>query len=954
MSKFLKITLAALVIVTISSVAFAKSFRDDNVFSGINVFEKETRFTSGVLNISGVRYVWPSADGSAGQQLTTDGSLTLSWASAGAGSATAYDDITDPDANSSIDFTTFTNTWDFGVTAGDMFTIELTAAFGNITGVLIEQKTGNPTDGTLLELKLAAAETDPDFVSFLAGASEVFNIDAAGTITIAGAKSAGTTIDANSLDWIGAGAITTAASSALTLAADDGGQAGEDLIITAANITLLATGAMSITPDAALTTAIDLTDANLTNALSVGVNAIIGSTGIFTYSNWDIAADGDATFVDVTVGGNISVVGTFLQDSLAPASASPANIALNAGTSGLIKIGNVSSGNIELGGVATVVDLKAGTNLVVSEGDAAITSTSNEDILTIIANSVTNQKGISVTMDGITSGSMLYLDNNQAGSFTGKYIQLFDGSQDDFSIKLHGIIQSAGSAGNDSWILDTGDILVSAGDIGLTAGMITVAAALNTDQSSFTNSGDIGVVGAGEAYFTIKGSIAGGNTTNTAYLLELVYSAESDAQDGYLVLKDNSFANIKFSIGAGGATAWNLDDVIIAIDADTVIQTGTAGTIDMNVRSATASHVAFLMDYELDNGGSGTQYGFQVSLDDDAAGGDENFIAYDALISAGTDVDTTAFQATNYDIALKTTSLTTGVILDIDVADSYTARGIDADLGPHIGTVNEGFIHIFTDASATDVVGQIIRINLQDSAVDTTAISGKAIYAKEVSPVKTGTYLVHFESTNNGSLFLTGPVSLQAAAPLVGASPLALEGSTVDGDELTIAVTDPTSDTTVTLPDGPSSGNIASIVSVGTTQTSQAGVGTSTVTGSSIAVPAGHAAAGQVYTWEVSGTKTGANTAMIVKLQLDTSEVMTLTASDAAAGDWVAKFVCYLTGSGAQKIQGQLLVNGKVAVTDYAAGAIDISGAVNIFVEIQSQNGGDTVTSETVTATFNE
>lgn len=778
----------------------------------------------------------------------------------------------------------------------------------------------------------------------------------------------GTILDINSLDFLLAGEITAAAGAAITINPNAGNVAGEDLIITAHNIKLTAAGALDLTPDGAVVLAIDLTDTNYTNAISVGDNAILGSTGIIDYDNFDVDASGNVIIGgDLTVSG-VSILGSLAQDNLVPASASPQAITLNGGGTGKIRIGNSSTGNIELGGGANTVDFLAGTDLVISEGKLAITSTVNENMISItnntmtdtslfvgVSTSLTTGKAFSITTDGITSGVMLYLDNDQAGAFTGKYVQFWDGTQSDFEIVLHGVTTIAGDAGNDTFTLDTGDVQITAGDIDIDAGMITLDAAVNSDRSYFKNSADIGAVGASTAMFTLGSTIGGGNTTNTMHILALEFAADGDAQDGYLVLRDNSAADIKFEVIAGGATNWNLDDVILKIDADTVLQSGTAGVIDIDIRSATASHVGILMDYELDDGGSGTQYGYQVSLQDDGAGADETFVAFGVTISSGTNATTVGFEAESYDSAFKATALAAGVILEIDVADSYTARGIDADLGPHIGTVNEGFIHIFTDSAATDVAGQIIRIDLADTLVDTTAISGKAIYAKELSPLKTGTYIAHFESTNNGSLFLSGPFSLQAAAPLVGGSPLVFEGSTVDGFELTIAVTDPESDTTITLPDGPVGGAIGSIVAVGTTTDTETAAATETIDESVIAVPANHAAAGQVYRWIMAGTKIGANNTWSCQLDIGGTNALTLQSPDSAAGDWECIITMYqLNATNSQKISGRLFINGKSPVVDYATAAVDISGGVNIGLELVLVDAGDEVSKETVLVTFNE
>ncbi len=95
---------------------------------------------------------------------------------------TAWDDIGDPDANSAIDFTDYYTSMDFGDTDADMFTVYFTGAFGDYTGFKLEQKTGNPTNGTILEIELA--DTDVDFISLSTATTEKVNIASDGSITL--------------------------------------------------------------------------------------------------------------------------------------------------------------------------------------------------------------------------------------------------------------------------------------------------------------------------------------------------------------------------------------------------------------------------------------------------------------------------------------------------------------------------------------------------------------------------------------------------------------------------------------------------------------------------------------------------------------------------------------------------------------------------------------------------
>ena len=114
--------------------------------------------------------------------------------------STKWDDIGNPDGANAIDMTTYASVFDWGGTA-DMMTHEFTANFGNVSGMVLEQKTGNPTDGTIFEIKIA--DTDPDFLSFATSGVEKVNINDSGDITL----SAG---DLSCVDITGSGNLSIA------------------------------------------------------------------------------------------------------------------------------------------------------------------------------------------------------------------------------------------------------------------------------------------------------------------------------------------------------------------------------------------------------------------------------------------------------------------------------------------------------------------------------------------------------------------------------------------------------------------------------------------------------------------------------------------------------------------------------------------------------------------------
>lgn len=144
------------------------------------------------------------------------------------------------------------------------------------------------------------------------------------------------------------------------------------------------------------------------------------------------------------------------------------------------------------------------------------------------------------------------------------------------------------------------------------------------------------------------------------------------------------------------------------------------------------------------------------------------------------------------------------------------------------------------------------------------------------------------------------------------------------------------------------------VVAQGYTQTSQAGVGTSDVTGSSVTLADGWFSEGRTLQYYVAGTSTGGNGIITIHLYFEDGQVMSLATAAGAAGDWVAEFTIVAVSSTSQRITGILRAQaGAEVVADYATDNTDISavGTVPVKLQIQSANAGDTVTSEYVVLT---
>ncbi len=534
----------------------------------------------------------------------------------------------------------------FSTTAGT-FTDAIDASDAGITNAI--NVGGNVIKGALASI---------DFTEFdvAAGTGSVtINDDGdLGALTVEG-----TVVDINSLDFVGVGEVRTGAATALTVNVDDGATAGEDLIVIANNIQITAGGAITISPDGTPATAlgIDITDANLTNAISVGDNAILGTTGVFTYNNWDIAADGDATFVDGTFSGDVAVTGlisatTFAQDGIICFS-SPCTFTVNGTGTGGVSIGTTSgTGVITLGNTSfgKEVILAAGVNLDLVQGDVTVVDTADSDLVTLTNNTVTSADLIQITStgtrtsgaiinivdtntttadvivyanDALTSGNFisftssgatftgagLYMNIADSASFSGEYINLFDGSASDFTVKRYGATVIGGLANTDMFTITTGKAKISDGLLDVDT---------NEDHSSsFTRD----FAGAGSAAVLVVDDTA---TNSTKPALEINQDGTGNST-GIKIVHDGDLGAITIEAGAARtgpgidiATGNFLNQNGILIDG---AWTGQAeyGMINLNPTGSIADGASAIF-INTDTGTPGGS-GFAIDVDDDSVDG---------------------------------------------------------------------------------------------------------------------------------------------------------------------------------------------------------------------------------------------------------------------------------------------------------------------------------------------
>ena len=423
--------------------------------------------------------------------------------------------------------------------------------------------------------------------------------------------------------------------------------------------------------------------------------------------------------------GDVEIAGVFYQAAIVAAASGNVNQTFDAAGNGTQTFGATSTGDAIF------------TRAVQLDGDVTL-GDSTGDSITVTGLIVSN-----VTLDDGTGDSPTFTLTD-ATNETAAFVKLDNGdttitipSDTDFEIATGNLAVGNGSPGTAP--MDGEDFYVE-GQSEFDDAM-TIDGTLTANGDSTFNDQIAVNLNANDEEILITGTATNVTADNlieavmaaqdtSTYILALTHTPDADAQNDYLVLADNTGSDIKFRISDGGGTAWTLDAAkLVQVDAATTINTSTAGVLDMDVTSATANNKAIYIDYELDDGGSGTQYGVYIDLDDDAAGGDETFHALSVLNSAGTNATTIGLNVAN--------TIDTG--LNVTAGAASVAIAIDAAATNHTGAT--GVIDIEFD-SITD---NSEAINIKATAI--AGGSGQSVAGMEIELVN---------DSDNGSDVLYG------------------------------------------------------------------------------------------------------------------------------------------------------------------------------------------------------
>mgnify|MGYP003144453876 CR=1 FL=1 len=475
----------------------------------------------------------------------------------------------------------------------------------------------------------------------------------------------------------------------------------------------------------------------------------------------------------------------------------------------------------------------------------------------------------------------------------------------------------------------------------------------------------------------------GAGQANNTYGLRIRHATNADANDRFAVFEDND-GDDKISFNAGGAVVHSMDAGSAYAMTGTNPDTLATGMLDMEGFTVTDGYeVANLKLNALAGSGGGNEFSvLTLDVDDDTDAADTIFMinANPSDFTGSSDIIGIVIQNCQTGGSFNATAAGQGVVIDDTSSSTTTDGALDVDGSSITDTYAAARVSVVMEAGgggnevisggsfetddSSDAAGELHALRIwgdnNAGASETVGIyweGDQDYFAKLEGATEDGNevlltcadvgadYTVTFGSDTGYPILSTADVD-GAGGIWANASAFVFEGATADTEETTLAAIDPKQDATVNLPDY--SGGLPVVIVQGTTQTSQAGVGTSDVTGTSLSLADGYFNANKALKWTIYGTITGGNAAKIIGLYIDNAMISSMTTQAATTGDFVAEFVMYEhTDYANQDVAGKLL-NASDQDFEFDTDTTDFNdgGATTVKCQIQSQHAADTVTVE--------
>jgi hypothetical protein len=462
-----------------------------------------------------------------------DKSGTIAMTSDVSTAAPAINAVTGAAADTTIAFTAYQGTFTSTLTNKDMFTFQGLGNFGDVSVMRIEQKTGNATDGTVLEVVAADADVDPLVVS-TSGQAGVLKVNGAGTVSIIGntditgtlsattmynpalaaAASGNTnlTVDASGNGTITIGGVSTG-NTILPGAVvangnvDIGNAATDTLTITSiidSNVTLDdgSTDSPSLilkdaTDETATLTKTDGSVTTFTTAAAGGLSIRTGNLWVGNGSPGTAAMDGEDLYVEgaaefdaaVTLDGAVTANSTFATIGATTLGNNSTTVAVDSNTWDVSTAG-AFTGVADITGTAG----EAMTVTIASDGAAddltlSVTGANDSSVILSSAGTGADAIGVHATAGGIdldsASTSASAIDIDATGTVAGNAITV-NTTNGGIAIVAAGADNGdlTLTAGDDMTVGATGTVAITSADWGISAtGAVTGVASVAYDNS---------------------------------------------------------------------------------------------------------------------------------------------------------------------------------------------------------------------------------------------------------------------------------------------------------------------------------------------------------------------------------------------------------------------------------------------------------------------------------------
>jgi len=380
-----------------------------------------------------------------------------------------------------------------------------------------------------------------------------------------------------------------------------------------------------ITSTNALTDAIDLSDADIVNAINVGPNVILGTAAVIDFTNFDVASTGHITVqpgygLDTNAAGELKLGDT---TATTVSVGTTAATTLNFGAGGtLTRTINIGTGTgidtIHLGDGATGADLitigsanagassfKSGAALTLTAGAASTWSTSVGTLTITSADAATWSTAASaLTLQGATALNLTAVNGNSTWKTTAGTLTIQSGDNTTSALSVNTVNKTSANSGKISLSTGTtttsgnsGDIAITTGNSAGNSGAVSIDAGTAATTVGTVSLGDtnattvnIGSTAATTLNFGAGGALARTINIGTGTGVDIIHLGDGATGADLITIGSANAGASSFKSGAaltltgGAASTWSTSTGALTLTSAAAATWGTAvGNLNLQV-----------------------------------------------------------------------------------------------------------------------------------------------------------------------------------------------------------------------------------------------------------------------------------------------------------------------------------------------------------------------------------